>query len=195
VARVPALPLAAPVWGTAASRLLGRAALSILRWRVEGAVPDVPRCVIIVAPHTSNWDFVVGMATMLALGLRVHYLGKHTLFRGVFGRLMRWSGGIPVDREAPEGVTERAVTMMREAESLFLGLAPEGTRRKVEHWKTGFHRIALGAGVPIFPVALDYRSRTVRLLPLFVPSEDAAADVGRLRSFYAPAMARHPESF
>src|SRR5262249_11545307 len=187
-ARVPALPRAAPVWGNAASRALGRAALGALRWRVEGVVPDVPRCVIIVAPHTSNWDFVVGMATVLALGLRVHYLGKHTLFRGVLGRLMRWSGGIPVDREAPEGVPERARAMVRGVECLFPGLAPEGPRRRVEHWKTGFHRLAIGAGVPIFPVALDYASRTVGLFPLFVPSEKVAADGARLRALYSPSM-------
>jgi len=85
--------------------------------------------------------------------------------------------------------------MMRGSDQMFLGLSPEGTRHKVEQWKTGFHRIALAAGVPIFPVALDYGSRTVRLLSLFVPSTDYAADVARLRSLYSPAMARHPESF
>ncbi|HET6897520.1 MAG TPA: 1-acyl-sn-glycerol-3-phosphate acyltransferase, partial [Vicinamibacteria bacterium] len=144
---------------------------------------------------TSNWDFVVGMASLVALGLRVHYLGKHTIFRGPFGRLLRWSGGLPVDRAAPGDIGERAAAMMRDADRMFLALAPEGTRRKVEHWKTGFHRIALGAGVPIFPVALDYRSRTVLLFPLFVPGPDYAADLGRLRALYSPAMARHPQSF
>jgi 1-acyl-sn-glycerol-3-phosphate acyltransferase len=193
--RVPALPPSAPAWRSAPARSLGRAALRILGWRIEGAVPDVPRCVIIVAPHTSNWDFVVGMATALALGLRIHYLGKHTIFRWPFRRLLRWSGGVPVDRAAPGDVGERTLATMRAADRMFLALSPEGTRHKVEHWKTGFHRIALGAGVPIFPVALDYRSRAVRLLPLFVPSPDYAADLGRLRSLYSPAMARHPESF
>ena len=170
-------------------------ALWILGWRVEGVVPDVPRCVLIVAPHTSNWDFVVGMAAALGLGLRVHYLGKHTLFRGIFARLLRWSGGIPVDRTAPGDIGERAVAMMRASDRMFLGLSPEGTRHKVEHWKTGFHRIAVAAGVPVFPVALDYRSRTVRLLSLFLPGADYAADLARLRSLYSPDMARHPESF
>src|SRR6266540_2034588 len=192
---IPELPPSAPGWGNAASRIFGRMALRILGWRIEGAVPDLPRCVIIVAPHTSNWDFVVGMAALVALGLRVHYLGKHTLFRGIFARLLRWSGGIPVDRAAPGDIGERTVAMMQGSDRMFLALSPEGTRHKVEHWKTGFHRIALAAGVPIFPVALDYGSRTVRLLPLFVPGADYAADVARLRSLYSPAMARHPESF
>jgi len=188
-------PPSAPGWGNAASRTLGRMALRILGWHIDGAVPGVPRCVIIVAPHTSNWDFVVGMAALVAMGLRVHYLGKHTLFRGIFGRLLRWSGGLPVDRAAPGDVGERAVAMMRASDRMFLALSPEGTRHKVEHWKTGFHRIAFGAGAPIFPVALDYRSQTVRLLPLFGPSPDYAADLARLRSLYSSAMARHPESF
>jgi len=189
------LPPSAPVWGGATSRALGRAALRILGWRIEGEVPDVPRCVVILAPHTSNWDFVVAMATLLALGLRAHYLGKHTIFRGPFGRLLRWSGGLPVDRAAPGDIGERAAAMMRAADRMFLALAPEGTRRKVQHWKTGFHRIAITAGVPIFPAALDYRTRTVRLFPLFEPGPDYAADLGRLRSLYLAAMARHPESF
>ena len=193
--RVPELPPSAPGWGNALSRAFGRTALRVLGWRVEGEVPDVPRCVIILAPHTSNWDFIVGMATMLGLGLRLHYLGKHTLFRGIFGPLLRWSGGVPVDRDAPGDIGERAAAMMRGSDRMFLALAPEGTRHKVAHWKTGFHRIALAAGVPIFPVALDYRSRTVGLLPLFVPGTDYAADLDRLRSLYSPAMARHPESF
>ena len=195
VSRVPELPPSAPGWGNAPSRGLGRVALRILGWRVEGAVPDVPRCVIVVAPHTSNWDLVIGMVTALALGLRFHYLGKHTIFRGPFGRLLRWSGGVPVDRAAPGDIGERTVAMMQGSDRMFLALSPEGTRHKVEHWKTGFHRIALAAGVPIFPVALDYGSRTVRLLPLFVPGADYAADLARLRSLYSPAMARHPESF
>jgi 1-acyl-sn-glycerol-3-phosphate acyltransferase len=192
---IPELPPSVPGWGNAASRLFGRMALRILGWRIEGAVPDVPRCVIIVAPHTSNWDFVVGMAALVALGLRVHYLGKHTLFRGIFGRLLRWSGGIPVDRAAPGDVGERAAAMMRGSDRMFLALSPEGTRHKAEHWKTGFHRIALAAGAAIFPVALDYRCRTMLLLPLFVPGPDYGADLARLRSLYSPAMARHPESF
>jgi 1-acyl-sn-glycerol-3-phosphate acyltransferase len=193
--RVPALPPSAPSRESTAARAVGRIALRMLGWRIDGAVPDVPRCLVVVAPHTSNWDFVAGLAAALALGLRIQYLGKHTIFRWPFRALLRWSGGIPVDRGAPGDISERAAAAMRAADRMFLALSPEGTRHKVERWKTGFHRIALAAGVPIFPVALDYASRTVRLLPLFVPGADAAADIGRLRSLYAPTMARHPDSF
>jgi 1-acyl-sn-glycerol-3-phosphate acyltransferase len=169
--------------------------LVLLRWRFEGVVPDVPRCVAIVAPHTSNWDFVVGFAALLALGLRGRFLGKDTLFRPPLGVLLRWAGGIPVDRRRAEGVVAQAAASLREGEPFFLALAPEGTRKRVERWKTGFYRIAQGAGVGVWPVALDYRTRVVRLLPLVVLSEDMEADLTRLRSLYRPAMAYRPEGY
>ncbi len=179
--RLPPLGEKVPRRGNSASRL--------------GEVPDVPRCVAIVAPHTSNWDFVVGIGALLALGLHGRWLGKHSLFRPPLGRLFHWAGGIPVHRANAEGVVEQAVASLREVTPFFLALAPEGTRRRVERWKTGFYRIACGAGVPIWPVALDYRSRVVRLHPPFAPTGDFEADVGRLRHFFSAAMARHPEGY
>jgi 1-acyl-sn-glycerol-3-phosphate acyltransferase len=173
-------------------RGLGRAALGVIGWHVEGELPNIPRCVIIVAPHTANWDFVVGIATMFALDLRLSYFGKHTLFRRPFGRMLRDTGGIPVDRRAPAGVVERAIELLRGSPQMFLGLSPEGTRRKVERWKSGYYRIARGAGVPICPVALDYSRRAVRIMDLFTPSGDHDADEAKLRALYSPAMARYP---
>jgi 1-acyl-sn-glycerol-3-phosphate acyltransferase len=195
VPTVPPLPPAAPRGGNALTRAFGRALLGLLGWRVEGAVPDVPRCVIVAAPHTSNWDFVVGIAAKLALGLRVRWLGKHTLFRWPFAGLLRWLGGIPVDREAAVGVVETAVERLRAEEKLFLGLTPEGTRQKVDRWKSGFHRIALGAGVPILPVRIDWSRRAIGLAPLFTTSADYDADLARLQAQFTRGMARHPESF
>lgn len=191
----PAIGPSVPRRGNALSLALGRAALACLRWRVEGEIPDVSKVVAIVAPHTSNWDFVVGLAAMLALGLRVEWLGKGTLFRPPFGALLRWLGGIPVDRSAADGVVDAAVDRFREKPTLFLGLAPEGTRKKVERWKSGFHRIARRAGVPILLVSLDYRLRVLGLGPLFTPTEDFEADLAALRSRFASGMARNPESF
>jgi 1-acyl-sn-glycerol-3-phosphate acyltransferase len=158
-------------------------------------VPNVPRCVAIVAPHTSNWDFVVGLAALLALGLRGRFLAKDTLFRPPLGTFLRWMGGLPVDRATPDGVVEQAVSSLRKGEPTILALAPEGTRKRVERWKTGFYRIAVGAGVPIWPVALDYRTRTVRLHAGFATSGDLEADLTRLQSIYEPAMARYPEHY
>jgi len=192
---LPQLGPAVPRRGNAFSRGVGRLALSGIGWRLEGGVPNVPRCVAIVAPHTSNWDFVVGLAALLALGLRGRFLAKDTLFRPPLGTFLRWMGGLPVDRATPDGVVEQAVSSLREGEPTVLALAPEGTRRRVERWKTGFYRIAVGAGVPIWPVAFDYRTRTVRLHPGFAPSGDLEADLTRLQSLYEPAMARYPEHY
>ena len=193
--RLPALGDNVPRRGNGASRLLGRL---ILRWRgfrVEGEVPNVPRCVAIVAPHTSNWDFVVGIGALLALGLRGRWLGKHSLFRPPLGGLFFWAGGIPVYRANAEGVVEEAVASLREAEPFIPALAPEGTRTRVPRWKTGYHRIAHGAGVPIWPVALDYRSRVVRLHPPLAPTGDLEADEARLQLLFTAAMASHPEGY
>jgi 1-acyl-sn-glycerol-3-phosphate acyltransferase len=184
-----------PSRGNRLSRAVGEAVLSLLGWRFEGSVPDLSRCVAIVAPHTSNWDFVVGLAAMLALGLDARWMGKDTLFRPPFAALMRFLGGTPVDRAAPDGVVEGAVRRLQEADRLFLALSPEGTRRKVERWKTGFHRIARAAGVPIWPVAFDYGRKIVHLLPAYMPTDDLEGDVRRLRSLYSSDMACHPDSF
>ena len=192
---VPALGPAVPSRHGGVSRLLGRAFLAALGWRIEGAVPDVPRCVLIVGPHTSNWDFAVGFAAMLALDLRVTWLGKREIFRGPLAVLWRRYGGVPVDRAAPERVTERAAAELAPPRSTFLALSPEGTRRKVERWKSGFWRIARAAGVPILPVAFDYRSRSVVLFALFAPTADYAADLAALRRLYTPDMARNPRNY
>lgn len=192
---IPALGDQVPQRGSPLLRVLGRAALALLGWRIEGRIPDLAKCVIIVAPHTSNWDFVIGIATLFALGLRVSYLGKHSLFRGPLGWFLRATGGIPVDRRAAVGVVERAVELVRRSERIFLALSPEGTRKRVESWRSGYYRIAIGAGVPIFPVALDYSRKAVVLRELFSPSGDHERDEAALRALFAARMARHPESY
>lgn len=156
---IPALPPLAPRRGYGILRTLGRGWLRLVGWRIEGELPDFARCVVAVAPHSSNWDFVHAVAAVFALGLRVSFIGKHTLFRGGLGRFMRWLGGVPVDRSRANGLVEDMVDAFSRAERLWLGIAPEGTRTRVEGFKSGFYRIALEAGVPILPVALNYRAR------------------------------------
>jgi 1-acyl-sn-glycerol-3-phosphate acyltransferase len=172
--------------------LVGTIVLRTMRWRIEGSFPDRSRFVIIVAPHTSNWDFVIGFAAYLALQIEANWLGKHTLFRGPFGPILRYFGGIPVVRSASTNVVEQYITEFRNRERLIVAIAPEGTRRRVDEWKSGFYRIAVGAGVAIVPVALDFSTRVIRILPPHEPSGDYDADLPRLKSYFTPAMARYP---
>lgn len=176
-------------------RSVGVLALRMLRWRVDGNLPDVSRLVVIVAPHTSNWDFVVGFSAYLALQLDATWFGKHTLFRWPMGPVLRHFGGIPVVRTKATNVVDLYVREFGRRERMVLALAPEGTRRKVEGWRTGFYHIAVGAGVPIVPVALDYAARRVRILPAFVPTGDLVHDLVQLQANFTPAMARHPAGY
>lgn len=184
-----------PRRGNGLSRALGAAALGVAGWRIEGRVPDAPKLVLAVAPHTSNWDFLVGVAAMFALGVRVHWLGKHTLFRPPLGPLMRWLGGTPVDRSTARGAVEQVVAAFRAHDRFLLGLSPEGTRRKRDAWRTGFYHIARGAAVPVVPVALDYGRRAVTIFAPVPPTGDEAADLRRIQAPFQAAMARFPAQF
>jgi len=184
-----------PRRGNALLRALGGWGLRIAGWHIEGAFPPLPKFVIIVAPHTSNWDFLVGLLAMFALDLQASWLGKHTIFRFPLSPVLRWLGGEPIDRSVEHGTTAAAIKRFGERPSWVLALSPEGTRRPVSQWKTGFHRIALGAGVPIVPVWFDYRSRRVGLGPPFQPGPDEPADVVTLRRYFRKDMARHPENY
>jgi 1-acyl-sn-glycerol-3-phosphate acyltransferase len=179
-----------PVWAA-----VGRLGLSLFGWRIEGAFPDTPKCVVIVAPHTSNRDFFVGLAAGWALDLRFSFIGKQSLFWFPLGAVLRWLGGIPVDRSAAHGIVGRVVALFRERPTLFLALAPEGTRKRVEQWKTGFHRIAESAGVPVVPVAFDYGRRVVAIMAPFAVSGDREGDVARLRALFAGVRPCKPENF
>ena len=184
----PPIPIGAsiPRRHSAPLMLLGRTMLRLGGWRFEGEVPDIPKLVIAVAPHTSNWDFVVGMFTMFALDLDLSFLAKHTLFRNrASAAFFRWLGGIPVDRTAAHGVVGDAVQSFEHADRRLLVVAPQGTRRRVEHFKSGFLHIARGARVPVLFATLDYGRRVVRLGPWFEPGEDVDAERRRCEDFYA----------
>lgn len=191
--RVPELGDALPRSGGRVSRAMGRWGLARLGWRVEGTLPNVSKAVLIVAPHTTNWDFAVGIAAKFALGLRASWLGKHTLFRAPFGGLMRWLGGIPVDRSRANDVVAQSVQRFAEVERIVLGVTPEGTRKAVPRWKTGFYHIARGAGVPIIPVAFDWSRRALVIGPSLSPSNDMNADLQALGRFFETARGRRGE--
>jgi 1-acyl-sn-glycerol-3-phosphate acyltransferase len=180
-----------PRRGNAFTRAVGHWLLRSMGWTVEGEVPNVPKVVIAVAPHTSNWDFVVGIATMFALDLKIGYLGKHTLFRWPFGAFMRWTGGIPVDRSSPHGVVGDSVAAFSRTERRILAIAPEGTRSRVGQFKSGFLQIARGAGVPVLLATLDWGAKVVRFGPAFDPGADVEADRRRTEAFFAPVRGRN----
>jgi 1-acyl-sn-glycerol-3-phosphate acyltransferase len=183
----PQIPELGPRVQRAHGRLaaaLGRFMMGIRGWRVEGTFPDIPRMVLIVAPHTSNWDFIVGILTVFALGLRVRFLGKHTLFHPPLGWLMRWLGGAPVNRSAPNGVVAEVTALFAREDRILLGITPEGTRTRGVPWRSGFYNIAQAAQVPILPAAFDYARRSVRLFPAFEPTGNYEADLPKLKALY-----------
>lgn len=170
---------------------LARTVLRLGGWRMVGDFPDIPKAVLIAAPHSSNWDGVWGIAAKLAMGVRLSILGKHGLFRiPLLGPLLRWQGVIAVDRAAPHGIVEQAVAALRGADRMWYAIAPEGTRRRVAQWKPGFWRIAHGAGVPVILAYFDYPSRTIGIGPVVQTSGDMAADIARIQRWYAPFRGR-----
>ena len=182
---IPAVGADVPRRGGRATVAFGRVLLDAMGWRIEGAIPNLRKFVIAVAPHTSNWDFVVGMGTMFALDLRVSFIGKHTLFAGPFAPVLRWMGGVPVDRNSPHGVVGELVRAFADVDRRVVAIAPQGTRKPVPHFKSGFLRIARGANVPILLAALDYGNKAVRFGPLVEPGEDIEAERERIEAYFA----------
>jgi len=184
-----------PVRGNWLTRMLGRLLLALGGWRIAGKPPHESKFVCIVAPHTSNWDFVVAIAAVFALGLDVHWLGKHTLFRGPAGPLMRWLGGIPVERSARHGYIVELTRLFRQRERFLLGIAPEGTRCRVERWRSGFYAIATAAEVPIVLCYLDYSEKVAGFGPVVIPSGDPQRDMEQIGAFYRGVHAKRPDRF
>lgn len=154
-------------------------------WQFVGEVPPIDKMIIIGAPHSSNWDFVVFLAAISHWGISPRYVGKHTLFRWPFGYFFRKFGGIPVDRSRPGGMVAQVVREFEESDHMILVMAPEGTRRAAPYWKSGFVRVAAAAGVPMVPACLDFPARRVRLGEPIVFTGDENALMEQLRAFYA----------
>jgi 1-acyl-sn-glycerol-3-phosphate acyltransferase len=193
-AHLIALPPQAPRKHGAFSR---RAAALVLRWcgwRVTGEFPDLPRLVIIAAPHSSGWDAVWGMLVKVALGLDVEFMAKREVFWWPLGSLLRALGGFPVDRSATVGVVEQLTERMHKHPRLWLAVAPEGTRRRVGKWKTGFWRVAHDAGVPVVCAAFHYPERRVHIGQRFDVGDDMEADMRAIRDYYQPYVGRHRDT-
>ncbi len=179
----PILPNGVPQRSFGILHPLTRWILKRLGWKITGNFPDVPRLVVVVAPHTTNWDFIVGLATLFSLNLYGNWLGKHTIFRWPFNGLFLWLGGIPVDRRAAHGLVGETVDAFRAREKMLLGVAPEGTRSKGAKWKSGFYQIAMQAQVPIMPAYFDFHKKVIALGPALVPGGDMEADLKSLQNF------------
>lgn len=188
-------PHPAPPWGNAISRALGRGLLALFGWKVEIRFPHVPKLVLIGAPHTSNWDGVFGVAAIMALGVRINWFAKDSLFRWPFRRLLIALGGVPVARASARGLVEQTAEIFASKPRMYVVLAPEGTRSRAAEWKSGFHRIARAAQAPILLVYIDYHRKCIGNGPLIEPGADYAADLTRIRAFYRDVSPRHPERF
>jgi 1-acyl-sn-glycerol-3-phosphate acyltransferase len=192
---VPEPGPAVPRRGNAFSRWLGVSMLRLLGWKLEGTFPDVPKAVMVAAPHTSNWDGAITLATVLALRLDIHWMGKDSMFRWPFGRLLRWMGGIPVDRSTGRGLVQTTIEQFGKNDRHLVLISPEGTRSATSDWKTGFYQIAQGAGVPIVLAYIDFARKVVGFGPLVTPSGNLESDLRDIRAFYDDKVARHANRF
>ena len=168
--------------------------LKLLGWKIVGDFPTLQQYVLIAAPHTSNWDFPIGLAICFKARQKVYWMGKHTLFVGPLGLLSRWLGGIAVDRRKSNSLVEQISEVFQTHKELVVAIPPEGTRKKVEHWKSGFYYIALKANVPIALGYLDFKRKIGGCGKLFYPTGDIDADMREIRQFYADIVGKNPEN-
>lgn len=194
--RIPEPGTAVPRRGNAFTRALGILMLRMLGWRLEGEFPDIPRAVMVAAPHTSNWDGAITLATVLAMRLDIHWMGKLGMFRWPFGGLLRWMGGIPVDRSvAGRGLVQTTIDVFAQHAQYLVLISPEGTRSATREWKTGFYQMAKGSGVPIVLAYIDFSRKIVGFGPLVPVSDDMTRDIRQIRAFYRDKVARHALRF
>ncbi len=190
-AQLPRIPPNMPQFRPSLATAMCRWLLGVFGWRMVGDLPDIAKVVVIAAPHSTNWDVIWGLLFKISLRLDVHFIGKREAFVWPLGPILRAFGGIPVDRSAAHGLVGEMRRQFETRDRFWLALAPEGTRKKVQKWKTGFWHIAREAGVPVLPVYFHYPEKTVGLGPLFHPTDDVAADMARIREFYRPWIGKN----
>lgn len=171
-----------------ATRILG-----LFGWRVISSPPPMQKGVVIIYPHTSNWDFILGVLARAVLNLRMHWVGKHTLFKWPFESFMRWLGGVPVDRANTKGFVEQLKKEFDRYPQFFIVITPEGTRSRSNYWKSGFYHIALGLNLPIGLATFDYGKREIRLVDWYQPTGDRGRDLAHFREVYRDTRGKHPE--
>tara|TARA_Y100001936_G_scaffold244155_1_gene284086 strand:+ start:1809 stop:2399 length:591 start_codon:yes stop_codon:yes gene_type:complete len=176
------------------SQWIGRAVLKSMGWKVAGSIPNEKRILIVAAPHTSNWDFVIGMGALLGLNAKIRWIGKHTLFKPGISWFFRWLGGIPVNRKNPASLIEDVSNMIKKDRGLMIGVAPEGTRKKINRWKTGFLRIAKTTQSKILFISIDAPSKTIKIAnTLFTPTEDKENDLEFVKSYFRNFKGINPD--
>ena len=167
--------------------------LRLAGWKLKGQPPNARKFVIIAYPHTSNWDFPLGLAACIVFRIKVYWLGKHSLFKGPAGPLMRWLGGIPIDRSKSHDFVQQSIDAFGQSDEIVMALAPEGTRSPVEKWKTGFYHIATGANVPIVPGYLDYAKKEAGFLESFYPGGDIDKDIPAIKAVYGTIQGKNAD--
>lgn len=190
---IPELGPRVPRRGNRLTRGFFGGVMRLMGWRLEGQFPDVPKVVLLGAPHTANQDFFMAMLTALTLGVDMTFVMKHTPFKGPVGRLLRWLGGIGLDRDKSRNFVAQMVDAFNSREKIAMAIMPEGTRSVTEGWKSGFYYIAAGASVPIVLITFDYAHKTMRTGPAFVPTGDYAADLPRIQSHLVGIMGKYPD--
>jgi 1-acyl-sn-glycerol-3-phosphate acyltransferase len=173
-------------------RFLSNSIMRLLGWRVNGNLPDLPKYILIGAPHTSNWDFVLFLGIIFHLRANVKFMGKAELFRNPFGWFFYWCGGIPVDRKKSTGLVEQMVEACNKSDKFILTIAPEGTRHYVSEWKMGFYHIAKSAGIPIVMAVVDGKHKTVRVGQVFQPTDNMEADIKTIKGFFDGIVGINP---
>ncbi len=165
-------------------RLIANLILRMVGWRVEGKLPDLPKFILIGAPHTSNWDFLLFLGAIFHLKANAKYMGKAELFRGPFGWFFYWCGGIPVDRKKSTGLVEQMVEACGKSEKFILTIAPEGTRHFVSEWKMGFYHIAKSAGIPLVMAIVDGKKKSLHVGQVFHLTENMGADIKTIQGYF-----------
>ncbi|ACV26891.1 phospholipid/glycerol acyltransferase [Kangiella koreensis DSM 16069] len=174
-------------------RYIMKALLRLLGWRLVGQLPKDKKYVVIFAPHTSNWDFVLMLMVRFCFKMKIGYLGKHTLFKPPFGWFFRMFGGIPVERSSANNVVDQVAAIIKEREEIQFALAPEGTRSYKPYWKSGFYHIALKAEVPILMTFLNSKTKEIGIGDLLRPSGNQEQDLDVIRAFYKDKAGIRPE--
>jgi len=174
-------------------KLISRLILKLIGWKLDERVPETQRYVMIGYPHTSNWDFILGMLAKWGMDLPINWVAKHSMFWGPFKPIFMAMGGVPLNREKTTGFIQKNIELFAQREHFILGLMPEGTRSKTDHWKTGFYHIAHGANVPIALAYMDYKNKVIGVGDVMLTSGDIHADFETIKEFYKDKIGYKPE--